>query len=77
VTIVSRADRVTATSPSGSQPGRILDVTPAGYCRHHPAGTRVRRIIVTLATVCAVTALGGCGAPVADAATASIAVAGR
>jgi hypothetical protein len=39
----------------------------------------VRRIIVTLlVTVGAVTALSGCGAPVADAAgTASIAVAGR
>jgi hypothetical protein len=35
----------------------------------------VRRIIVTLlATVCAVAALSGCGAPVADAGTASIAV---
>lgn len=75
MTIVSRADRVTATSPSGSQPGRILGVTPASRHRHHPAGTPVRRIIVTLlATVCAVAALSGCGAPVADAGTASIAV---
>jgi hypothetical protein len=79
VTVVSRADRVTATSPSGSQPGRILGVTAASRSRHHPAGTPVRRIIVTLlATACAVAALSGCGAPVADAAgTASIAIAGR
>jgi hypothetical protein len=77
VTIVSRADRVTATSRSESEPGRILDVTAASR-RHHPAGTPVRRIIVTLlATACAVAALSGCGAPVADAGTASIAIAGR
>ncbi|HEY2703289.1 MAG TPA: hypothetical protein VGL20_06335 [Candidatus Dormibacteraeota bacterium] len=40
----------------------------------------MRRIIVTLlATACAITALSGCGAPVADAGagTASIAVAGH
>jgi hypothetical protein len=38
----------------------------------------VRRIIVTLlATACAVAALSSCGAPVADAGTASIAIAGR
>lgn len=38
----------------------------------------MRRIIVTLiATAAAVTALSGCGAPVADAGTASIVIAGR
>ncbi|MEA2617137.1 MAG: hypothetical protein QOE72_2920 [Chloroflexota bacterium] len=38
----------------------------------------MRRIIVTLlATACAVAALSGCGAPVADVGTASIAMAGR
>jgi hypothetical protein len=80
VTIVSRAGGVTATSRASNLTGRILAVTPAGRTASiQQENNTVRRIILTLlATACAVTALSGCGAPVADAnSTASIAAVGH
>jgi hypothetical protein len=81
VTIVSRAGGVTATSRSSNLTGPYARCDPGGPDSKKPAGNNtVRRIILTLlATACAITALSGCGAPVADAnsGTASIAAVGH
>jgi hypothetical protein len=81
VTIVSRADGVTATSRSSFSIQTYPRCDPGGpHIGIIQQESTVRRIILTLlATACAVTALSGCGAPTANAntGTASIAVVGR